>query len=58
MRVKGKITKWNDDKGFGFIKPNAGGNQTFLHISAFHVTLGSGLHSSQEILGARYYFQQ
>jgi uncharacterized membrane protein YsdA (DUF1294 family)/cold shock CspA family protein len=36
MRMKGKIIKWNDDKGFGFIKPNAGGDQIFLHISAFH----------------------
>jgi uncharacterized membrane protein YsdA (DUF1294 family)/cold shock CspA family protein len=35
MRVKGKITNWNDDKGFGFITANDGGNQVFIHISAF-----------------------
>ena len=35
MRVKGKITSWNDDKGFGFITPLAGGKQIFIHISAF-----------------------
>lgn len=35
MRSKGKITSWNDDKGFGFITPVAGGKQVFLHISAF-----------------------
>lgn len=36
MHTKGKITKWNDDKGFGFITPNAAGKQVFIHISAFN----------------------
>lgn len=36
MRKKGKITKWNDDKGFGFITPNVAGKQVFIHISAFN----------------------
>jgi uncharacterized membrane protein YsdA (DUF1294 family)/cold shock CspA family protein len=34
VRVKGKITSWNDEKGFGFITPLAGGKQIFIHISA------------------------
>ena len=34
MRIKGKITSWNDEKGFGFITPLAGGKQIFIHISA------------------------
>jgi uncharacterized membrane protein YsdA (DUF1294 family)/cold shock CspA family protein len=35
MRTKGKITSWNDDKGFGFITPIAGGKRVFFHIKAF-----------------------
>jgi len=36
MRMKGKITSWNDDKGFGFIAPNDGGKEIFVHIKAFN----------------------
>jgi uncharacterized membrane protein YsdA (DUF1294 family)/cold shock CspA family protein len=35
MRIKGKIINWNDEQGYGFIQPAAGGEQIFLHISAF-----------------------
>ena len=35
MRFKGKLTSWNDDRGFGFIDPIAGGQQIFVHITAF-----------------------
>jgi uncharacterized membrane protein YsdA (DUF1294 family)/cold shock CspA family protein len=35
MRIKGKITSWNEDKGFGFITPIAGGKQVFIHVKAF-----------------------
>jgi uncharacterized membrane protein YsdA (DUF1294 family)/cold shock CspA family protein len=35
MRSKGKITHWNGEKGFGFITPEAGVKQVFVHISAF-----------------------
>ena len=36
MRIKGKITSWKDEKGFGFITPNGGGKQIFVHIKAFN----------------------
>ncbi|MDP0588422.1 MAG: cold shock and DUF1294 domain-containing protein [Candidatus Endonucleobacter bathymodioli] len=36
MRIKGKITSWKGDKGFGFITPNGGGQQVFVHIKAFN----------------------
>jgi uncharacterized membrane protein YsdA (DUF1294 family)/cold shock CspA family protein len=35
MRSKGRITSWNDEKGFGFITPLAGGKRIFVHINAF-----------------------
>lgn len=35
MRIDGTLTKWNDDRGFGFIAPIKGGPEIFVHISAF-----------------------
>src|SRR6218665_2230073 len=34
MEQRGSIKSWNDDKGFGFVIPEAGGPQVFVHISA------------------------
>lgn len=35
MANKGKITSWNDAKGFGFITPKGGGTKVFCHVKAF-----------------------
>lgn len=35
MRYKGKLTQWDDDKGFGFVEPIGGGPRAFVHIQAF-----------------------
>jgi uncharacterized membrane protein YsdA (DUF1294 family)/cold shock CspA family protein len=35
MRYQGQLQQWNDDKGFGFVAPNGGGDKAFVHIKAF-----------------------
>lgn len=35
MRIEGKITTWKDEQGYGFITPDNGGPQVFVHIKAF-----------------------
>jgi cold shock CspA family protein len=35
MRLHGTLTKWNDDRGFGFVTPAKGTPDIFVHISAF-----------------------
>ena len=34
MKYKGTVVQWNHQKGFGFIQPEAGGENVFFHISA------------------------
>jgi uncharacterized membrane protein YsdA (DUF1294 family)/cold shock CspA family protein len=35
MRHVGRITSWNEDKGYGFVTPHGGGARAFVHIKAF-----------------------
>ena len=36
MEQRGTLKNWNDQKGFGFIRPEQGGEDVFAHISAVH----------------------
>ncbi|NJM87815.1 MAG: DUF1294 domain-containing protein [Hydrococcus sp. RU_2_2] len=38
MMRQGELVVWKDDRGFGFIKPNDGGQEIFLHITELKLT--------------------
>jgi len=35
VRFEGSLKTWTDDRGFGFIEPDQGGQEIFVHIKAF-----------------------
>jgi len=35
MRIDGTLKTWNDSKGYGFITPNNGGQDIFVHVSDY-----------------------
>lgn len=35
MRKVGRVTDWNDEKGFGFVVPHDGGTRAFVHVRQF-----------------------
>lgn len=35
MRQQGRLSEWNDDRGFGFVTPRGSEDRIFVHISAF-----------------------
>lgn len=35
MRYQGKLKKWHAERGFGFVVSNDGGQDIFVHVSAF-----------------------
>jgi len=36
--MKGKVYQWKDEKGFGFIQPENGGEKLFFHVSSVKTT--------------------
>ncbi len=35
MKLVGRISEWNDEKGFGFVVPHGGGTRAFVHVRSF-----------------------
>ena len=49
MSHSGTVKFFNSEKGFGFITPDDGGNDVFVHITAVHASGMDGLTENQKI---------
>ena len=47
--ISGTVKFFNTDKGFGFIKPDDGSNDAFVHISAVQVAGMQTLNTDQRV---------
>jgi CspA family cold shock protein len=47
--ANGTVKWFNATKGFGFIQPDEGGNDVFVHISAVEAAGLSGLSDNQKV---------
>ena len=47
--TKGTVKWFNGQKGFGFIQPDDGGSDVFVHISAVERAGMSGLNEGQKV---------
>ena len=48
--VTGTVKWFNSNKGFGFIEPENGGNDVFVHITSVERSGLSGLDEGQKVL--------
>ncbi|WP_289990654.1 cold-shock protein [Aquibium sp. ELW1220] len=48
-RMTGTVKFFNEGKGFGFITPDDGGKDIFVHISAVQVSGLDGLNDGQKV---------
>lgn len=48
-QMTGTVKFFNSDKGFGFITPDSGGADVFVHISAVQASGLNGLADSQKV---------
>lgn len=48
-RIKGTVKFYNDTKGFGFIKPDNGDKDVFVHASKLG-SIGGTLHDDQTVM--------
>lgn len=47
MRLQGRLTDWDDKRGFGYLTPTGGGERVWMHISACR---GSGMRPATGML--------
>jgi len=47
--TQGTVKWFNDQKGFGFIQPNGGGKDVFVHVSAVERAGIRGLNEGQKV---------
>lgn len=50
--MKGRLTQWDDAKGYGFITPDDGGAKCFVHIKAF------GMRPQRPFVGERLSYRE
>ena len=49
MSIKGKVKWFNPTKGYGFIEPEDGSKDAFVHISSVESSGLSGLNEGQKV---------
>ena len=48
-RIQGTVKWFSDEKGYGFIEPESGGKDVFVHISAVERSGLNGVNDNQKV---------